>query len=104
LQYTRPASLGHTGRPFGFAVIANYESSDAIDEYEGTWDDETLTLWEQISFTIGSRNLVYVVDATVPPGLPMEISAGREGRLRRIPCTPAVRTVQICYLLEVVKG
>jgi hypothetical protein len=104
LLYTRPASLGRTGRPSGFGVIANYESSDVIHEYDGTWDDETMTLSDQISFVIGSRNLVYVVDAAVPPGLPTEISAGREGRLRRIPCTPAVTTVQVCYVLEVVRG
>jgi hypothetical protein len=104
LVYTRQASLGPTGRPAGFRVIANYESSDVIAEYEGTWTDETLTLSEQISFTIGSRNLVFVVDAAVPPGLPTNLTAGRQGQLRPIPCTPAVTTMQVCYVLELVRG
>jgi hypothetical protein len=104
LTYTRASSLGHTGRPVGFRVIANYQSSNEITEYDGTWEDESLTLWEQVSFVIGSRNLVYVIDPVVPPGLPTMISAGREGRLRPVPCPPAVTTMQVCYELEVIRG
>jgi hypothetical protein len=104
LTYTRPSQLGTAGRPAGFEVIANYRSSDTITEYEGTWNDATLTLTAIVPLQAKSDNLVYVIDDAVPPGLPTSIAAGQQARVHEAVCPRAVTTLTVCYELTVTSG
>lgn len=102
LTYFRPFLFdSEAARPQGFAVIANYLSSDVTTEYQGNWNDENQTLTATIRLPVGSENLVYVVDEAVPPFTPTRIEAARQGRLSQVECTPAVTTVQVCYGLTI---